>query len=380
MGDLKKILSFVFVALILLIFFAVAAYVTGFLRGESIKYLGGNGSDGICNEVPAKYRTIFESAGEKWEVQPAFLAAIFTVEHGRNLSEFEYQTGYTVVNPKESEWPEKDGDPNAIIKWPSSGAGALGPFQFMPATWEGHKEDGNGDGKMDVQNITDAAFGAAHKLAMSGAGGNTRDGNVLREAAAHYNGGTNPPQFSYDVYAKAVLEKFNQFYCSDGGGLIQTIKDFILRILNYRPTSRMSPPGPTAVFLHWSGGSTLESLTSTLEQRNISEGVMCQLGIDKDGTTYQFMRSLDEIPGCQAGGNPHGIGIEIVGVGKNDLMNNEQQFQGVVKTVKALMDAYSIPAINDVANQRGIIGHYQITPGKSDPSEEYLFKVINAVK
>ena len=138
----------------------------------------------------------------------------------------------------------------------------------------------------------------------------------------------------------------------------------------------MAPPGPTAIVLHWSGGSTLQGLETTLEQRKL----ICQLGIDKDGRTYQFMRSLDEKAICQNEWNSHGIGIEIVGVGKNDLMGNQTQFNGVVRTVKLLMQKYNIPAINDTANQRGILGHYQISSQKSDPSEEYLFRVINAVK
>jgi membrane-bound lytic murein transglycosylase B len=39
---------------------------------------------------------------------------------------------------------------------------AIGPMQFLPETWGTVASDGNGDGKKDVQNIWDAALGAAN--------------------------------------------------------------------------------------------------------------------------------------------------------------------------------------------------------------------------
>jgi len=326
----------------------IMGYFTGNMFGGETQLSGGAG---LCENVPDPYKEIFSKAGDKWKVQPAFIAAIFYGgEHGNS-------------------WPSADGP------WASSPKGAQGPFQFMPGTWDSNKQDGNGDGVMDVQNLWDASFAAANLLNNLGAGGNTKDESVLREVAAKYNGGTHPPAYSYDVYAQNVLNAFKKFYCLS---LPDTIKGFIMHILNYSPKPRpmMESPGPTAIVLHWSGGPTLEGLESGLESR----GLICQLGIDKDGKTYQFMTSLKERSTCQNEWNSHGIGIEIVGVGKNDLLNNDVQFQGVVNTVKLLMNEYNIPAVNDTANQKGILGHYQINPEKTDPSPEYLFKVINAAK
>ena len=45
---------------------------------------------------------------------------------------------------------------------------AVGPMQFMPATWEDWGSDGNGDGRADPQNIYDAALTAAHYLCAQG--------------------------------------------------------------------------------------------------------------------------------------------------------------------------------------------------------------------
>ncbi|WFN93607.1 lytic transglycosylase domain-containing protein [Gordonia sihwensis] len=41
---------------------------------------------------------------------------------------------------------------------------AVGPTQFLPATWEHYAADGNGDGKTDPQNLFDAALTTARYL------------------------------------------------------------------------------------------------------------------------------------------------------------------------------------------------------------------------
>jgi hypothetical protein len=65
-----------------------------------------------------------------------------------------------------------------------SSAGALGPMQFMPATWRTYGVDGDGDGKADIMDPFDAVPGAAKYLCASGAG---RGGSALSNAIWHYN-------------------------------------------------------------------------------------------------------------------------------------------------------------------------------------------------
>ncbi|QKW40772.1 lytic transglycosylase domain-containing protein [Actinomadura sp. NAK00032] len=65
-----------------------------------------------------------------------------------------------------------------------SSAGALGPMQFMPATWKAYGVDGDGDGKADIMNPFDAIPGAAKYLCANGAG---RGGKQLYRAVWHYN-------------------------------------------------------------------------------------------------------------------------------------------------------------------------------------------------
>ena len=65
-----------------------------------------------------------------------------------------------------------------------SSAGALGPMQFMPATWRAYGVDGDGDGKADIMNPYDAVPGAAKYLCANGAG---RGGRQLYSAVWQYN-------------------------------------------------------------------------------------------------------------------------------------------------------------------------------------------------
>ncbi|MCA2187652.1 lytic transglycosylase domain-containing protein [Nonomuraea cavernae] len=65
-----------------------------------------------------------------------------------------------------------------------SSAGALGPMQFMPATWKAYGVDGDGDGKADIWSPYDAVPGAANYLCANGAG---KGGEKLRKAIWFYN-------------------------------------------------------------------------------------------------------------------------------------------------------------------------------------------------
>ncbi|MEU8271156.1 lytic transglycosylase domain-containing protein [Sphaerisporangium sp. NPDC049002] len=65
-----------------------------------------------------------------------------------------------------------------------SSAGALGPMQFMPATWKAYGVDGDGDGKSDIWSPYDAVPSAARYLCANGAG---LGGAKLRSAVYRYN-------------------------------------------------------------------------------------------------------------------------------------------------------------------------------------------------
>ncbi|GII54490.1 hypothetical protein Pth03_28790 [Planotetraspora thailandica] len=65
-----------------------------------------------------------------------------------------------------------------------SSAGALGPMQFMPATWKVYGVDGDGDGEADIWSPYDAVPSAAKYLCANGAG---QGGDKLRKAVWFYN-------------------------------------------------------------------------------------------------------------------------------------------------------------------------------------------------
>ena len=134
--------------------------------------------------VPQPYAQIFSAAGAKYAVAPAFLAAIFYGgEHGNS-------------------WPIPPPPYGSGPAWASSSAGAQGPMQFIPGTWSKYGVDGNGDGKVDVEDLTDAAFGAANYFANGFHVANTTDEQKLRKAAADYNGIGNPnSSYSNNVWA-----------------------------------------------------------------------------------------------------------------------------------------------------------------------------------
>jgi hypothetical protein len=65
-----------------------------------------------------------------------------------------------------------------------SSAGALGPMQFMPATWRAYGVDGDRDGKADIMNPYDAIPSASRYLCANGAG---QGGRALYQAVFRYN-------------------------------------------------------------------------------------------------------------------------------------------------------------------------------------------------
>ncbi|NUR17802.1 MAG: lytic transglycosylase domain-containing protein [Dermatophilaceae bacterium] len=86
-------------------------------------------------------------------------------------------TGGSYAAIRDSDGGRYDGDP----VWDR----AVGPMQFIPATWRIWGADGNGDGIRDPQNIEDAALAAANYLC---AGGRDLSQEAdLRAAVLSYN-------------------------------------------------------------------------------------------------------------------------------------------------------------------------------------------------
>lgn len=81
---------------------------------------------------------------------------------------------------------------------------AVGPMQFIPATWRTYGRDGNGDGVADPHNIYDAALGAATYLCTTASPMATE--SDWRRGLLAYN---NSSQYVNDVVAAGARYRFD---------------------------------------------------------------------------------------------------------------------------------------------------------------------------
>jgi hypothetical protein len=163
------------------------------------------GDGSLPPSVPKPYNAIFTAAANKFKVPPAFLAALFYAgEHGSSWPDPPPPYGHgsiwadSHVTGGNQDWPPGTPGTRPI--------GARGAFQFEYPAWTSNGQDGNGDGKKDVEDLADAAFGSAHYLA--GLGAATTDQSKLHEAAYHYNG-SGPQAVAYADKVMAAFQKFN---------------------------------------------------------------------------------------------------------------------------------------------------------------------------
>lgn len=132
----------------------------------------------LSADIPQFYRDLFAKAAASKNVDAGLLATVFWKENGEH-------------------YPEPPPPYGTGRRWPVSHAGAGGPFQFMPTTWAGYGVDGNGDGRKDRNDLTDAAYGSANFLAALGGKAGTPLGSVekpnekptLVNVMASYNAG-----------------------------------------------------------------------------------------------------------------------------------------------------------------------------------------------
>lgn len=154
--------------------------------GLGIYYFNTDASNGSCDAsgsvgaalpsaVPEPYNSLFSQAASLYHTNPQFLAAIFLSENGNTWKPF-----------------------NTV--WATSGAGAKGPFQFEPGTWDYYAADGNNDGVKDINNIYDATYAVGNMLQTGQVGPNTplgsldhpfKSGTFLEFVAAYNWGGSN---------------------------------------------------------------------------------------------------------------------------------------------------------------------------------------------
>lgn len=137
------------------------------------------------------------------DISWTLLAAIGRVEsnHGRFGGA---QLGSDGVSRPEIRGPQLDGaGPFAAIHDSDKGTldhdvvwdRAVGQMQFLPETWRSVARDGDGDGRMNPDDIDDSALGSA--VYLCGAGGSLADAAGMSRAAFRYN--------HSDYYVQLVL-------------------------------------------------------------------------------------------------------------------------------------------------------------------------------
>ena len=151
---------------------------------------------------------------------------------------------------------------------------------------------------------------------------------------------------------------------------------------------------PTAIVLHWweepiSKGN-IELLESLWAERQLAS----QFAVLADGTIYQLTSHKNSFSRHAKCANNSAIGIEIQGLGAEDLDSNSVQFNAVVSLVAYLKNEFTIEDEFRVEHQAddetirfyGVTSHKNVdvycsnANGKMDVHDEYLVRVINESK
>ena len=179
---------------------------TGIATATSGSVSSGVGK-GMSQSAQQKFQEIVVAAGNKFNVDPNFVASFYYTEMGRtgdSTNNADAASGTPVTgdgNWVEPAPPIGTGSPyvkNSVGYWPPYGLGdgSDGSFNTMAA----YGQDGDGDGKIKPNDLADAAFTAANLLASDGAKVGANDAK-LKSVAFLYN--------HTDTYAQSVMNTYN---------------------------------------------------------------------------------------------------------------------------------------------------------------------------
>ncbi|MGA5121610.1 C40 family peptidase [Streptomyces pseudogriseolus] len=178
---------------------AISAYVAlqSAASGEGAVDDGGTAAD-----IPPRMLTAYKNAVQQvGKHMPSCRGMRWPILAGIAKVESNHATGRTVtadgdIRPKiygillngsgaggnTTVFPDTD---NGRFDGTASGERAVGPFQFLPSTWEGVGQDANGDKSADPHNADDAALGAA--IYLCGNGRDLAKRSQLKAAIFQYN-------------------------------------------------------------------------------------------------------------------------------------------------------------------------------------------------
>ncbi|MCX4554227.1 C40 family peptidase [Streptomyces sp. NBC_01500] len=174
-------------------------------------------------------------------------------------------------------------------KWDGTAQGerAVGPFQFLPSTWESTGRDANGDEVSDPHNADDAALGAA--VYLCGHGRDLTQASQLRSAIYQYN--------HSDAYVDNVLGWISQYRASGAEPDLTRSPERVRKVVEAAMSQRGIP-------YSWGGGNSKGPSTGGCCSPGGKSGTSIR-GYDCSGLMmYAFAhagRTLPHLASAQAG-------------------------------------------------------------------------------
>ncbi|MGI5380698.1 C40 family peptidase [Streptomyces sp. CA-251387] len=265
---------------------------------------GGIAEGGTAADIPPRMLTAYKKAvhqvgkhvpkcqGMRWPI----LAGIAKVESnhavGRSIAEngdirpkvYGVLLNESGAGGNTTVFPDTDGG-----KWDgtSQGERAVGPFQFLPSTWEGVGKDANSDKAADPHNADDAALGAA--IYLCGGGRDLTKRAQLKAAILQYN--------HSNEYVANVLGWIDQYTAAAKNPDLKNVTGKVRRVIE----AALSQQG---VPYSWGGGNAKGPSTGICCSPGGKSGANIN-GFDCSGLTlYAYAKGgirLPRIAAAQAG-------------------------------------------------------------------------------
>ncbi|MEU9546373.1 NlpC/P60 family protein [Streptomyces mirabilis] len=186
-------------------------------------------------------------------------------------------------------FPDTDGG-----RWDGTPQGerAVGPFQFLPSTWESIGEDGNGDKISDPHNADDAALGAA--IYLCGGGRDLAKRAQLKAAILQYN--------DSNEYVANVLGWIDQYTAAAKDPDLKNLSDKVRAAIGAALSQRGVP-------YSWGGGNASGKSYGICCSPSGKSGASIK-GFDCSGlTTYAYAKAGVRLPRTAAAQS--GVGQRI---------------------------------------------------------------------
>ncbi|MER6858585.1 C40 family peptidase [Streptomyces pilosus] len=173
-------------------------------------------------------------------------------------------------------FPDTD---NGRFDGTASGERAVGPFQFLPSTWEGVGQDANRDGTADPHHADDAALGAA--IYLCGDGRDLGQRSQLKAAIFQYN--------RSNEYAVNVLGWIDQYTAAAKSRDLKDVSGKVRAVIDAALAQRGVP-------YSWGGGNANGPSTGICCSPSGKSGTAIK-GFDCSGlTTYAYAKVGIRLP------------------------------------------------------------------------------------